>query len=175
MDLCSKKATSDEERIPHHLLWSDRDPVPIGAGRGKRLASQIGTTRLPYKNLGRKTVGLLLCLAQPIHTSGRCVILDSGFCILKGLTIKLRKRGVFTSALIKKCRYWPRYSMDGNAINAHMGAVGKPLGAVDALPGQMDPPFLHKTKCATYSEKRVICEWVCMCAGWVPICCTRPI
>ena len=71
---------------------------------------------------------------QPIHTSGCCVILDSGFCVLKGL-IELRKRGVFASALIKKRWYWPRY-VDGNAINAHM--AGKPLGAVDALPGQMD-------------------------------------
>ena len=54
--------------------------------------------------------------------------------MLKGL-IESRKRGVFASALIKKCQYWPRY-MDRNAINAHM--AGKPLGAVDALPGQMD-------------------------------------
>ena len=54
--------------------------------------------------------------------------------MLKGL-IELRKRGVFASALIKKRWYWPRY-VDGNVINAHM--AGKPLGAVDALPGQMD-------------------------------------
>ena len=99
---------------------------------GKDRPVELGP--LPYENLGGKTVGLLLRLTRPIHTSGRCVILDSGFCVLKGL-IELRKRGVFASALIKKRRYWPRY-VDGNAINAHM--AGKPLGAVDALPGQMD-------------------------------------
>ena len=62
------------EQIPHHLLWSDLDPVSIGAGRGKDRPVELGPL-VPYKNLGRKTVGLLLCLMQPIHTSGCCVIL----------------------------------------------------------------------------------------------------
>ena len=99
---------------------------------GKERPAELGPR--PYENLGGKTVGLLLRLTRPIHTTGRCVILDSGFCVLKGL-VELRKVGVFASALIKKRRYWPRY-VDGNAINSHM--AGKPLGAVDALPGIMD-------------------------------------
>ena len=36
------------------------------------------------------------------------MILDSGFCVLKGI-IELRKKGVFAAALIKKRRYWPKY------------------------------------------------------------------
>ena len=35
----------------------------------------------------------------------RYVILDSGFCVLKGL-IGLRKKGEFACAFIKKRRYW---------------------------------------------------------------------
>ena len=49
----------------------------------------------------RKIVGLLMRLIKPIWGSGRTVILDSGFCVLKEL-IELRKKGVFASMLIKK-------------------------------------------------------------------------
>ena len=51
--------------------------------------------------------------------------LDSGFCVLKSL-VELRQEGWFTSALMKKRQYWPRY-MDRNAINTHM-AGGKTIG-----------------------------------------------
>ena len=47
-------------------------------------------------------------LTVSIHHSGRVVIMDSGFCILKALT-KLASVGVYSSAVIKKRRYWPKY------------------------------------------------------------------
>ena len=47
------------------------------------------------------TTSLLLELCQTIFYSGRIVILDSGFCVLKAL-IKLRSLGVYASAVIKK-------------------------------------------------------------------------
>ena len=47
------------------------------------------------------TVGLLLRMLTPIFHKGYVVILDSGFCVLKGI-IELRKKGVFASALINK-------------------------------------------------------------------------
>ena len=53
-----------------------------------------------YGNLG-VTVGLLLHLLMPIFHLGFVVIIDSGFCVLKGI-IKMREKGVFASALIKK-------------------------------------------------------------------------
>ena len=53
-----------------------------------------------FKNQG-KTVGLLLCVLEPIFARGNVVILDSGFCVLKGI-VELKKRGVYVSALIKK-------------------------------------------------------------------------
>ena len=40
------------------------------------------------------TVGLLLQMHTPIFHKGYVVILDSGFCVLKGI-IELRKKGVF--------------------------------------------------------------------------------
>ena len=53
-----------------------------------------------YGDLG-VTVGLLLHLLVPVFHLGFVVIFDSGFCVLKGI-IKLRKKGVFASILIKK-------------------------------------------------------------------------
>eukprot|EP00977_Amphora_coffeiformis_P000513 scaffold130_cov151-Amphora_coffeaeformis.AAC.2 len=85
-----------------------------------------------------KTVGLLLRLTEPIWHSSRVVILDSGFCVLKGI-IALRQKGVFASALIKKRRYWPAY-VPGDDIDRHFD--DKEVGYVDALQGYLeDRPF----------------------------------
>ena len=61
-----------------------------------------------YNNQG-KTVGLLLCVLEPIFTRGNAVILDSGFCMLKGI-VELKKRGVYASALIKNRSIGPNIS-----------------------------------------------------------------
>ena len=45
------------------------------------------------------------------------VILDSGFCALKGI-VELHKKGVFASALIKKRRYWLKY-IHGDEVKEH--------------------------------------------------------
>ena len=54
-----------------------------------------------YEERGRKTVGLLLRITEDIQNSGRVIILDLGFCILRGI-VELSKVGLFASALIKK-------------------------------------------------------------------------
>ena len=64
-----------------------------------------------------KTAGLPLRLTESIHHSGRVVIMDSGFCVLLAL-MKLASFGVYSSAVIKKRRYWPKY-FDGSNIDAH--------------------------------------------------------
>ena len=43
------------------------------------------TGPLEFKYLGRKTIGLLLRMMKSYFATGRYVILDSGFCVLKGL------------------------------------------------------------------------------------------
>lgn len=83
-----------------------------------------------FNELG-KTVGLVLRMCQPLFATGKCVVMDSGFCVVDAL-IKLRKRGVFASIMVKKRKYWPR-GINGNAISEHMKE--KPVGSVDALPG----------------------------------------
>ena len=49
---------------------------------------------------------LLLHMTKSYFPTGRYIVLDYVFCVCKGL-IKLRKKGVFACAIIKKRRYWP--------------------------------------------------------------------
>ena len=56
-----------------------------------------------FSNQG-KTVGLLLRVLEPIFGKGMVIILNRGFCVLKGI-VELKKRGVYASALIKKRKF----------------------------------------------------------------------
>ena len=46
---------------------------------------------LEFEDLNRKTVGLLLYMMKIYFTTSRYVIIYSGFCVLKGLLIRVRK------------------------------------------------------------------------------------
>jgi hypothetical protein len=90
-----------------------------------------------HNNLGA-TCALFLHLTKTIWSTGKVVILDSGFCVLKAI-IELKKKGVYASALIKKQRYWPR-DIPGDDIRCHFD--GKEVGHTDRLPGISDgTPF----------------------------------
>jgi hypothetical protein len=67
-------------------------------------------------------VGLILRMCQSIFHSGKLVVLDSGFCVLRGI-IELIKMGVFAFVLIKKHWYWPK-DFDGNAISSYFASKG---------------------------------------------------
>ena len=81
-----------------------------------------------------KTGGLLLRLCKGIFSTGKVVILDSGFCVLQAI-IELKKKGVFASAMIKKRRYWPK-NIAGEEIKQHMST--KAVGTCERLPGVLD-------------------------------------
>lgn len=66
-------------------------------------------------------------------------MLDSGFCVLRGL-IELKKRGVYASEVIKKRRYWPKY-IKGDVIDVHM--KDKFPGDTDAMTGNLDGLKFH--------------------------------
>jgi hypothetical protein len=78
-----------------------------------------------------KTAGLLLRLCKGIFSTGKVVILGSGFCVLQAL-IELKKKGVFASAMIKKRRYWPKH-IKGEEIKEYMAT--KAVGTCERLPG----------------------------------------
>jgi Transposase IS4 len=96
-----------------------------------------------FNHLG-KTVGLLLRMTRSMWGSGKVVVLDSGFCVLKGL-IELRKKGLFAAALIKKRRYWPKY-IQGDAVKQHF--EGNNVGDADAWNGKFEdiPFYIHAMK-----------------------------
>ena len=53
---------------------------------GKDRPTEIGKKK--REELG-KTVGLMLRMCDPIFSTGKCVVLDSGFCVSKGITALL--------------------------------------------------------------------------------------
>ena len=81
-----------------------------------------------------KTGSLILRLCIPLFITGKVVILDSGFCELL-YVIALKKMGVFSYALIKKRRYWPRY-VKVEEIKAHFEY--SPVGDNQRLLGEIN-------------------------------------
>ena len=79
-------------------------------------------------------MGLLLRMMKSYFSTDRYVIIDSGFCVLKGL-IKLRKKGVFACAVIKKRRYWPAM-VPYKDMEDHFGRVY--VGETYAIQGKVD-------------------------------------
>ena len=88
---------------------------------------------VPFEEKGQ-TSGLLLRLTRGIWQSGRVVILDSGFCVLQGI-VELMKKGVYSSALIKKRKYWPKL-IKGAKIDAEM--VRHEIGKTASINGTLD-------------------------------------
>ena len=86
-----------------------------------------------------KTLGLMIRLTKSVHGTGKLVIMDSGFCVLQGI-IELRKLGVFSSALIKKRRYWPKY-VHGDEFKAQFDHCEP--GTFKALRGKLDGIDFH--------------------------------
>jgi hypothetical protein len=83
-----------------------------------------------------KTGGLLLQMLQCYFATGRNVVLDSGFCVLKAI-VALKKHGVFASALIKKRRYWPTL-IAGNAMKSMFDGEDKRVGDFLGISGSLD-------------------------------------
>ena len=134
---------------------------------GKDSPSQI----IPKFSNEGKTIGLLLRVLEPMFAKGMVVILDSGFCVLRGI-IELKKRGVYASALIKKCKYWPNH-IKGVEIKAHFD--GKDVGDCNSWKGMMEEVPFHvyamkepdyiMSLISTYGTnlrtgKETSCEWV---------------
>ncbi len=86
-----------------------------------------------FEDRGGKTVGLLLRMLKKYFSTGRYVILDSGFCVLKGI-VELKKEGIYAGALIKKRRYWPSL-VPGEEIDSHFES--KNVGETDVISGSL--------------------------------------
>ncbi len=83
-----------------------------------------------------KMGGLLMRMLQCCFATGRYVVLDSDFCVLKAI-VALKKHGVFAGALIKKRRYWPTL-IPGNAMQSMFDGEDKRVGAFLGISGNLD-------------------------------------
>ena len=72
-------------------------------------------------------------MTEGLWGTGKCVVLDSGFCVLEGL-VELKKLGVFAAAVIKKRRYYPKF-IKGDDINGHFKDVD--VGTADSISGTL--------------------------------------
>ena len=91
---------------------------------GKDLPKQIGQKE--YDELG-KMVSLMLRMCRPFFGSGKAVVLDSDFFVVKGIT-DVETKGLYAGALIKKWRYWtklvPGYLIDTQFEDKEVVNVG---------------------------------------------------
>ena len=77
---------------------------------------------------------LLLRMINSYFATGSYLILDYVFCVLKGL-IQLRKKGLFSCAVIKKRRYWPAM-IPGKDMEDHFREVE--VGETDSIQRTVD-------------------------------------
>ena len=91
------------------------------------------------------TGGLMMQMTKSLFVTGKALVMDSGFCVLKGL-VGMFAYGVYGTTLIKKKRYWPRYCK-GDAIEAFF--EDQQFGYVYSVCGDMDG---HKYKIQCMKE-----------------------
>ena len=102
------------------ILW--RSKIVEGNHRPTHLGPK------KWEELG-KTVGLMLRMCELIFSTGKCVVLDSGFFMSKGITYLL-EFGVYAAELIKKPKYCPK-GVPGDAIDQYVSE--KDVTYVDIL------------------------------------------
>ena len=79
-------------------------------------------------------MGLLLRMMKSYFATGKYVIIDSGFCVLKWL-VQLGKKGDFACAVLKNRRYWPEM-VPSKDMEDHFWEVE--VGEKDAIQGTVD-------------------------------------
>ena len=96
-------------------------------------------------------------MLSPYFGTGRYIVLDSGFCVLKAI-VELKRNGLFGCALIKKRRYWPT-GVPGEAMDRFMSEDGVQVGEFNAISGTMDgvPYNLWAMKEPDYVMKMMAC------------------
>ena len=90
-------------------------------------------------------------MTEPVHDTGKVVSMDSGFCVSAGI-LHLHDLGVYSQALIKKRKYWPK-DVPGDHIDRYFD--GKPLGYCKSLKQDMNgiPFYVHCCKDSRYVTK----------------------
>ena len=93
---------------------------------GKDRPTELGKKKWEELN---KTVGPMLPMCERIFSTGKYVVLDSGFCVSKGIT-SLLEFGFYSAVVIKKRKYWPK-GVPGDSIDKYFS--DKDITHVDML------------------------------------------
>ena len=93
---------------------------------GKDRPTELGKKKL--EELGG-AVGLMLQMCEPIFSTGKCVVLESAFCVSNGITALL-EFDFYAAELIKKRKYWPK-GVPGDTIDEYF--ADKDVTHVDIL------------------------------------------
>ena len=129
------------------IMWR----VKIQEGKDRPMNGNTPCYPTPFE-MYSTTAKLMLEMTKPLHTTGKIVIMDSGFCVTAGI-LAMHDHGVFGQALIKKRgRYWPVH-VPGNDIDAHFASLE--IGNVDTLKQVIDSKnfLLHCQKDDGYVTK----------------------
>ena len=73
-----------------------------------------------YEDVHGKTCGLWLLMREPARRSGKVIVLDSRFCVLKAMISRV-SYSICSSSMTKKRRRWPKHT-DSTACNAHFSS-----------------------------------------------------
>ena len=83
----------------------------------------------------------MMRINKPMFVTDNSMLMESGFCVLKGVVVML-VHGVYGTTVVKKKRYWPKY-YKGDAIESCFR--DKKVGGVYAVCGDMDGQNLQDT------------------------------
>ena len=118
-----------------HPFGNDRHTISCGLSTIMPFAEIVGGRycshergRPEFDYIGRK-LGKIMRFTRPIWNCAKVVIMDSGFCVTKGL-VEIWNKGIFGAALIEKRRYCPA-NIKGGSINDHFDS--KEVVNVDAV------------------------------------------
>ena len=114
MELLNRYATGPMLILSkHHPLGNERHTICCGLTYILWIAYILGEKDLSqkliqkeYDELG-KAVSLMLRMCRPIFRTGKDVVLDSGFCVSKGIK-EIETKGVYVGDLTKKQCYQPK-------------------------------------------------------------------
>ena len=101
--------------------------------QGKDLPKEGNHAEVEFeREFGSKVAALVVRMTRPLWGSGRAVIMDSGFGYIPSV-VRLREKGLFSTTVVKKHRYWPKYTKAKEAI-AEM--QGKEVGTIRVRRGE---------------------------------------
>jgi hypothetical protein len=97
-------------------------------------ARPAGMGPVPNEASLGKTGALVLRMVDSLHGTGRVIVMDSAFCVMKAVKA-LYDHGLFAATVAKKRAHWPR-GIPGDAVRDHM--QGKPVGEMHTLKGSYE-------------------------------------